>query len=502
VHRLSPLVLLPVAKLFLHLATFRGYGLFRDEFYYIACSKRLAFGYVDHPPLAMLLLAVQRTLLGDSLLALRVLPALAGALTVLVVGLLTRELGGGKFAQILAMTAVGIEFLGVFHVYSMNCFDVLIWATVAYLLALIAHGSTPRLWLLLGLLLGLGLQNKISVLWLATGLAAALIVTRERRWLRTRWPWLAAGLALLVFVPHLLWQVRSDWPTLEFIRNATGEKMVEVAPLEFIRGQLSMFGPSVVPLWLGGLVYLLVAREARSYRVLGWIYLVVFAILLLSGSSRAGYLGPAYSWLLAAGAVAWEAWVARRGIRWLEAATLAVVVGFGVLYLPFSLPVLPVETYISYADRLGVGPTTEERKELAELPQGYADRHGWDELVDTVAGVHESLSPEEREVATIFTYNYGNSGAIDHLGRNHGLPPSISGHNNYWLWGPGEATGEVVLVVGGSDEGLRRLFDRVERAATIDCRYCMPYEDDKPVWIARGIRRPLSQVWPDLKHYD
>ncbi len=500
--QLRPLILLPAAKLLLHLATFRGYGLFRDEFYYIACSKRLAFGYVDQPPLAMVLLAVQRTLFGDSLLALRLLPALAGALTVLVVGLLARELGGGRFAQTLAMTAVGIEFLGVFHVFSMNCFDVLIWATAAYVLALIVKGSRPQLWLLLGALLGLGLQNKISVLWLGAGLAVALAATSERRWLSTRWPWLAGGLAMLVFAPHLVWQIRLDWPTLEFIRNATGEKMVEVATLDFVRGQLLMFSPSVVPLWLGGLVYLLVARQARPFRILGWIYLVVFAILLVSGSSRAGYLSPAYSWLLAGGAVAWEAWVTRRGIGWLKAATLAVVVGVGLVLLPFSLPILPVETYIRYADRLGIGPTTEERKELSELPQSYADRHGWQELVDTVAEVYQSLPSAEQELATIFTYNYGNSGAIDHLGRAQGLPPSISGHNNYWLWGPGEATGEVVIVVGGSDEGLRRLFETVERAGTVDCRYCMPYEDNKPVWVARGIRQPLPQVWPDLKHYD
>jgi len=500
--RLEPLVLLPLAKLALHLATFRGYGFFRDEYYYIACSKRLAFGYVDHPPLAMALLAVQRALFGESLFAVRLMPALVGALTVLVVGLLTRELGGGRFAQTLAMTTVGIEFLGVFHYFSMNCIDVLVWTTVAYLLTLLVKEPRPRLWLLLGAVLGLGLQNKLSVLWLGAGLAVGLLATGERRWLRTPWPWLAGGLAALLFLPHVLWQVRMDWPTLEFIRNATGEKMVEVTPLDFLGGQLSMFSPTVVPLWLGGLAYLLIARGTRQFRILGWVYLSAFVILLVSGSSRAGYLVPAYSWLFAAGAVAWEAWGARRGMGWLKVATLVVILGFGILTLPFSLPVLPVESYIDYAQRLGVGPTTAERKELAELPQWYADMHGWDEMVDTVAEVYASLSPEEQESATIFTYNYGNSGALDHLGRAHGLPPSISGHNNYWLWGPGAASGEVVIVVGESDEGLRRMFDSVELAATTDCRYCMPYEDDKPIWVARGIRQPIAESWPVNKHYD
>lgn len=504
-HRFSPLVLLPAAKLLLHLATFRGYGFFRDEFYYIACSKHLAFGYVDHPPLSIGLLAVQRALFGDSLFALRLLPAVVGALTVLMVGLLAREFGGGRFAQTLAMAAVGIEYMGVFHVFSMNCFDVLIWATAAYLLAVISKGSNPRMWMVLGALLGLGLQNKVSVLWLGAGLAVALVATHQRRHLLTPGPWLAGGLAVLIFAPHVLWQMRLSWPTLEFIRNATGEKMVEVAPLDFIQGQLGMFSPAVVPLWLGGLVYLLLARRTRSFRMLGWMYLTVFAILLLSGSSRAGYLGPAYTWLLAAGAVAWESWLQRSARRFravLQAVTLVLIVGVGLALLPFSLPVLPVEAYIAYADRLGVGPTTEERKELAELPQKYADMHGWQELVNTVTEVYESLPPGDREKTVIFTGNYGNSGAIDHLGRARGLPPSISGHNNYWLWGPGETAGEVMIVVGGGEERLRALFSIVERAGTVDCRYCMPYEDDKPVWVTRGIRQRLVDVWVDLKHYD
>ena len=373
-------------------------------------------------------------------------------------------------------------------------------ARLAYLIVRILERSESRLWILLGALLGLGLQNKISVLWLGAGLVVGLLVTRDRRWLATRWPWLAGGLSLVIFLPHILWQVRLGWPTLEFIRNATGEKMIDVAPLDFVWGQLTMFGPAVVPLWLGGLVHLFVGD--RRFRLLGWVYVSVFAILLLSGSSRSGYLGPAYTWLFAAGAVAFEGWLARRELRLPREAAVALVLVVGLLLLPFSLPVLPVETYIAYAGALGVGPSTDERKELAELPQGYADMHGWQELVDSVAEVWDALPREDRARAAIFTYNYGNSGAIDYLGRARGLPPSISGHNNYWLWGPRDYTGEVMIVLGGDDGGLRRHFESVERAGTIDCDYCMPYEDNRPIWIARGSHRPLAEVWPEQKHYD
>ncbi len=289
------------------------------------------------------------------------------------------------------------------------------------------------------------------------------------------------------------------WPTVEFIRNATGEKMVEVAPLDFVKGQLGMLSPGVVPLWLSGLFFLLLARDGKRYRLLGWAYLAVFALLMASGSSRSGYLGPAYTWLLAAGAVAWEGWLRR---RWLRGAAVGLVVVSGAASAPFSLPVLPVESYIVYAQALGVAPSTEERKELAELPQHYADMFGWQELVTEVATAYASLSEAERDEVGIFTYNYGNSGAIDCLGRERGLPPSISGHNNYWLWGPRGHSGEVMIVVGSSRESLGRRFAEVERVGTVTCRFCMPYENDKPVWIARGLRQPLAEIWGELKHYD
>jgi hypothetical protein len=503
VRLLNPLVALPLAKLVLHLATFRGYGMFRDEFDYVACSQHLALGYVDQPPLSLVVLAIQRVIFGDSLFAIRLVPAILGALTVLVVGLVARELGGGRFAQSLAMIAVGLSFVSTFHKFSMNAFDVLIWALAALLLARIVKGGSSSLWMALGVLLGLGLQNKISVLWLGFGLAVGLVVTSERRWLKTRWPWLAGALSIAIFLPHVAWQITHDWPTLEFIRNATGQKMIEVAPLDFVFGQLTMLNQMVLPIWLAGLFSLFFQRETRPYRILGWIYLAVFALLMLSGSSRAGYLGPAYSWLVAAGAVAWERWLPAEGrLRWLRAAALVVVVVGSLLRLPFSLPVLPVEKYIAYAEAMGVAPSTEERKELAELPQHYADMFGWQELVDEVERVYESLPEEERAETAIFTYNYGNSGALDYLGKERGLPGAISGHNNYWLWGPGESSGEVVIVVGGSREGHERRYASAERAGMVRCRYCMPYENNKAIWVLRGPLQPLPEIWPDLKHYD
>lgn len=491
-----------------HLLTSSGYGIFRDELYYLACSEHLAAGYVDQPPLSIFVLWLARHTLGDSLFAVRLVPALLGAGTVALVGLLAKELRGGRLAQALAMTAalVAPEYLGLDHFYSMNAFDLFFWAWSALLLARITNGAGPRLWLWLGVVLGLGLLNKISVLWLGAGLGVALLVTAERRWLATRWPWLAGGLAAAIFAPHVLWQVAHGWPTLEFIANATGEKMVEVAFLDFVAGQVDMMLPFSLPLWLAGLGYLLFHPEGRKHRLLAVVYLTAFAVLAFSGSSRSGYLAPAYTWLFAAGGVAVERWLARpRVARWRPAlATLmfSLLLAGGAVAAPLALPLLPVEQHVRYARALGQAPETEEKKELGELGQFFADMHGWEEIVSGVAEVHGRLTPAEREAARVFAPDYGVAGAIDHLGRARGLPPAISGHNNYWLWGPRGWDGRVLIVVGSNEERLRSLFDQVERAGTTDCGYCMPYENGRPIWICRGLKQPVADLWPTVKHFD
>ena len=195
--------------------------------------------------------------------------------------------------------------------------------------------------------------------------------------------------------------------------------------------------------------------------------------------------------------------IARLGWRWLKPVVVVVLIGGGMILVPFALPILPVETHIRYAKFIGIGPSTDERKELGELPQHYADMFGWDELVEALAGVYNDLPPDERAVAAFFVYNYGEAGAIDLLGREHDLPKAMSGHNNYWLWGPRGYSGEVLIIVGGSRDGHLHAFEEAEQVATTDCGpYCMPYEDDQPIFVCRRLRSPIEQAWPRLKHYD
>jgi hypothetical protein len=498
------LALFALLKLGLHLATSSGYGYFRDEFYYLACADHLAAGYVDHPPLSVFVLWAVRGLIGDSTFALRLTPALLGAATVALVGWMARLMGGGRWALVLGMTAalVAPEYLALNHFYSMNAFDIFFWALAALQVVRLVQRETTARWCGLGVVLGLGLLNKISVLWLGAGLLAGIVASPLRRSLRRPGPWLAGLIAAALFSPYVVWEVVNGWPTREFIRNATSQKMVQVAPLAFVRGQIEMMLPFTLPLWLGGLAWLFAAREGRPHRALAWTYVVVAAILMASGSSRSGYLAPAYTWLFAAGGVAAERVLSRPRVAWLRPAYAAFLLLAGAAIAPLALPSLDVETYIRYARALGEAPSTEERKELGELGQFYADMHGWDAIVGTVADVHRRLAPEEAAAARVFAPDYGVAGAIDVLGRRQGLPPAISGHNNYWLWGPRGWDGRVLIVVGGTEERLRGRFDQVERAATIACGRCMPYENNRPVWIVRGLRLPLAQLWPQVKHYD
>jgi hypothetical protein len=496
------LALLALAKLLLHLATSSGYGFFRDEFYYLACTEHLALGYVDHPPLSIALLWLSRAILGDSLLAIRFLPALAGAATVFTTGIIARELGGRRAAQMLAALAAFIAplYLALNHFFSMNAFDLLFWVLLAYLAVRMLARNEPRLWLAFGAIAGLGLENKVSVAFLAFGLVVGLLATPQRRLLASRWLWIGGALALLLFLPHLFWQVREGWPTLEFVANAQAEKILPLTPLEFGLQQIVLVHPLNLPLWLGGLAALLVTPRLARFRALGWAYLAVFALLAIQ-QTKAYYLVPIYPLLFAAGAVQLEAFCLRRRWAWGIPAAAALLATGGAATLPMAVPVLPVETYVAFSASLPFGEPAAERHELGALPQFFADMHGWEELAETVARVQRGLPPGERAGVRVLTRNYGEAGAIDFLGRSRGLPPAISGHNSYFLWGPGDFSGEVLIVLGRSPEELAEWFESVELIDTVRCTWCIPHQDGVPVYVVRKLVVPVEEAWQRLKRF-
>ena len=500
---LAVLALIAAAKLVFHLATSSGYGIFRDELYYLACSDHLALGYVDHPPLSILLLWLTRQTLGDSLLAIRCLAAVAGAASVFVAGLIARALDGGRGAQVLTALAVFFApvFLAFSHFFSMNAFDLLFWTVLELLAVRILQRDEARLWVVFGIVAGLGLQNKYSVGFLVFGLLVGLLLTQQRRQLGSAWLWLGGALAALIVLPHVWWQVQTGWPSLEFMARASAEKNLLLSPLAFFVQQIVILNPILMPIWLTGLLALLLAPAMARLRALGWAYVAVF-VLFVTQRAKVYYLAPIYPLLLAAGAVTLERFFLRRGWGWALPAVTAACVAGGVIGVPLAVPVLPVESFLAYQRAIGLGEPQMERNPRGALPQVFADMHGWSGLVDTVAHVYAQLPSAQRARAVVLVNNYGEAGAIDFLGKPRGLPRAISGHNNYWLWGPGDLRrDDTVIAVGPSRQELLDAFDEVERVDTVRCQYCMPYEDDLPVHVARGMKAPVAELWQRLKRF-
>ncbi len=490
-------------KLALQLVAIQGYGTFRDEFYYIACSENLDFGYVDQPPLAMFVLRFIRLLFGDSVLAIRIVPALSGFLFVFLTGLIARELGGKKyavfFASLAALAPIGNFFSHT--IYSMNCLDHLFWLACFYIIIKIIKTGNSRLWLLFGLVVGLGLLNKISVLFLGFGIVVGLCLTGERKHLKNKNIWFGFVVSLLLFLPYVLWNMAHDWAHLEFIRNAKAFKMYAVSPLEFIGGQILYNNPATLLVWLAGLWFFFFNKSGRKYHLFGWMFLSIFMIFMLQ-AAKDYYLSGAYPILFAAGAVQLESFFSRKKWRWLKVAAPVVVLMTTLVFAPMALPILPVNSFIKYANFLGIEGVKGEKHDLGTLPQHYADMHGWEEIVSQVAEVYRMLSPEEKAECAISAQNYGEAGAIDFLGKKYGLPKAISGHNNYYLWGPRGYSGDVMIIIGGNKERCQEVFEEVVEAGRTLCTYCMPYENDLPIFICRKIKQPLKDIWPNVKHYN
>lgn len=499
----SVVAVLAAVKLLLHLYAGRHYGYFVDELYYLACAQHLDWGYVDQPPLIALIAKIARALLGDSLSAIRLFPALAGAGLVLLTGLIARELGGQRFAQGLAALSFLLApgFLALDHFLSMNAFEPLLWMGCAWLVIRIIRTGNARLWVWFGVLAGIGLENKHSMLIFGFGLVAGLVLTQERRILRTRWFWIGGLAAFVIFLPNLLWNIQHHFPFLELQENIRRSgRNVGLSPLGFFGQETLAMLPLTLPIWLAGLWYLFFHREGRTFRALAWAWLIT-AGLIVTLNPRVYYLFPAFPLLFAAGGVAWERWLAAPRLRWIKAAYVALMVLMGSLLLPSVLPVLPAETYIRYSAALHLQPPRIETFRLGPMPQLFADQFGWKEMVATVAGVYNGLPADVRARTAIFGGNYGQAGAVDLFGPKYGLPKAISGHQNYYLWGPRGYTGESVIVMQGQEEELEKLFQVVRKVARIEHPYSMPY-NHFDVFYCRGLRSPLNELWPQVKKWN
>ncbi|MEO6965972.1 MAG: glycosyltransferase family 39 protein [Acidobacteriaceae bacterium] len=483
-----------------------GYGIFRDEMYYIMCGRHLAWGYVDQAPMVALQARAAEILFGFHHLALfRLFSALAGAVKVFLTGVLAWQLGGRRAAQVLAMIAVLIApvYLGIDSFLSMNSFEPMFWMGCMVAILLIVRGGSPRWWILFGVLGGLGILNKPDIAFFLVALLVALLLTPQRKILWSRWTLAAVGLIVLIALPYLLWQIHHQWPTLEWLNNVNrSHKNVKLGPFAFLGAQIQMLNPISIFLLLPGLIWLFVARSARSFRWIGIMYLVLLAIMIHL-FAKDYYVAPVYPVLFAAGALAWQrAFSASRKTAWLLPAWCVVMAILGAITLPMAIPVLPPYTWIRYTKALHLKSGDTETAKTGPLPQFFADRFGWQEMAAKVAGVYNSLPAAERAQAGIFCSNYGEAGAIDIFGAQYGLPQAISGHQNYFYWGPRGYTGRVMIVIDsdGSYGRLTQEFQSVEVAAHTNNPLAMPYEN-RSIFLCRGGKIPLNVYWPHTKNW-
>lgn len=486
----GPLVVGFVAGLVVWSAgVFGAYGWFADELYFLSCADRPALGYVDHPPLATLLLAVVRTVFHDNLALIRVVPAVVYLAAIVQVGRLARELDGGAFAQTLAaaLFATAPAVLVIAGFYSMNPIELLLVIVLARLALALVRGADPRTWVWFGAVTGLALLTKHSALLPAGLLAAATLASPARAHFATRWPYLGLATAVVVAAPNLVWLVAHDGVTFEFYRTSVPLKNIAQSPLEALAGQAMFVGPMVFLVAVVGAGSLARPRALRGFAVMFAIALVV---MMASGISRADRILAVYPMMFAAGACVIERLAHRR--RAVAVAALAI----GALPpLPLVLPILPPEHVIRYSVALGLTPQLELAKQ-SEMPQWLGDRRGWPELVDATAAVYRTLDDPS---VVVFAASYGAAGALELYGPAVGLPmPVRSTHNELWAWGPGP-TG-TVLAVGHDAAYWRDLYRDVRRAGTVHCTGCLV--DGTAIWIARGERPGLAARWPALRRFE
>jgi Dolichyl-phosphate-mannose-protein mannosyltransferase len=489
------------AKFLFHMLTANRYGIFRDELYYLACGEHLAWGYVDQPPLIAVVAWIARHLFGDWLIGLRFIPALAGAVTVWLTGKIARELGGGAFAQVLAALAVICVpiYLILHHWLTMNALEPLLWTACIWCIVRAINRDNPRYWIGFGVFAGIAMETKYTIAFFVLAVAIGLVFTTQRRFLVSKEFWFGALLAFLIFLPNLIWLAGHGWPFLELMHNIRQtHRDVVRGPVAFVLDQLQILNPVLFPLWVGGLIWLFLGRDGRRFRLLGIVYIVLLAMfILLRGKNY--YLVSIYPLLFAAGAVVFEK-ITRARWKWSRVAYALFLIGSTIVLAPTVSPILSPEGAIAYQKKLGFEPPKAENQRTGPLPQYFADEFGWADMARETARVYKSLSPEEQARTAIFANSYGQAGAIDFFGPRLGLPKSICNHQSYWLWGPRDYDGSIVIVLGSDGSGDREHFQSVEAAGRAEHPYSRR-DEHFDIFLCRGLTGDLHQFWPRMKNY-
>lgn len=479
------------------------YDVHRDEFLYMAMGQHLRLWRMDFPPGIALVSLLQRGLFGDSLVSIRLLPALAAGAIALLAALVARELGGGRFAQWSAalLAAVSPFDLRSGGLFQPVVFDCLWWTLGLYGLVRLSTDDSAdgrrRWWIAYGVACGLGLLFKFSILFFGAATFAALLVTRRRRDLLTPWPWVAFLITLVLGSPSIVGQLRLGFPVALQMATLQRTQLVHVGLADFALAQPMLVGVGIL-VALPGAIALVAAPRWRAFRPVGWTCVLAF-LLLLALRGKAYYIGPIYPTLIAAGAVLLcdlPRTPLGLPLRW---TVIAATAAFTVVAFPVALPVLGPAALERYTQRLGTQAANRNNRGGTErLPQDFADMLTWKEQVDAVARVFRALPPDEQGRAVIVGDDYGEAGALDFYGPRLGLPPVVSAAGSYWFFGPGDRPGDVAIVLGGSREDLMRFFDDVRPAMRVLRPYGPEGEYDVTIWLCHRPKATIQAIWPSL----
>ncbi|HUI85707.1 MAG TPA: glycosyltransferase family 39 protein [Nitrososphaerales archaeon] len=490
------LAYLGIAVFAAHMAFAGNYGYFRDELYYIVSgTQHLSLGYVDFPPFIAYVAALLYPISGDSLVSIHVVPALNEALLVFVAGMIARELGGGRRAQLLAAVAtlVALAYLAFGSLFTPDSFDSLWWSLLAYLVIRIARRREPKLWTAAGLVVGIGMLTKLTILFFVAALLVSfLAIPSARGYLRSKWLALGALISVVFILPMTYWNAVNGWPMVHFYTEFTGD-FSGGGPLSFLYSQVAIMSYLSLPIIAAGFYFYLRSREGSQLRVLGLAPLILL-VFMTALNMKVYYLAPVYPMLLAGGAVLIERGSSsKKGVsRWFGSRPfVACLIIVGVLLAPIAMPILSPSTFVSKYSA----------SDYQSSPN--ADRFGWSLYVSNLSQAYNTLPASVRSQACILTSNYGEASAVNFLGRGSGLPEAISGHNNYYIWGPGSCTGHVLITVGYSLSDDQNSFGNVTLLTTLTCQYCISYEQNLPVYLCtKPTFSSLASVWPLVRHYD
>jgi hypothetical protein len=484
------ITVIAAAAFAVEMAVSARYGYVRDELYFLAAGQHLAFGNVDQPPLTPLLARISSMATGSTLAGLRVLPALGLAALVVATAAMSRQLGAGRAGQLLAALAAATcgEYLGAMHELTTATPDFVFWAVTLLLVMRLLASQDPRWWLAIGTCVGVASEAKWNIAFLATGLAAGFLVTDARRLLRSRYLLAGCLIAAVLAAPDVIWQATHGWPTLDVFRalqTAAGHNRAT-----YWLAQVFFTGPLLTPVWVTGAVWSLRSQAARRFRPLAVACVIVIMLQFVLGG-KPYYPAGVYTFLLAAGCVPLERWLAARkptfGIRPAVLAGVAIV-ACGAIGAPVAIPLLP-------ARALHTVP-------LQKINYDLGEEIAWPKLVALVAREYDALPGPQRRHTTVLTGNYGEAGAIDRYAPSLGLPQVYSGANNFWLWGPPPAADSAAIAVNLDPAFLHREFAHVRLVATFwNGLGVSDDEQGAQVYLATGLKSSWARAWPAFRDY-